>query len=159
MSAEDRLDSATSQTEPAFMVFGSISFSFTNFPSFVNTCRRSPCRSQTYTRSSLAMTTQWTGLRNCCCGGAFGSCAAPLIGRLRGVLPAAVRVQRAKNGSIVRFVAVRAPHAFELAGIGIQHDHAVIDVSVGHIGFVGLRHRRRSSSAARSSPCPGCWHR
>src|SRR5215470_14849668 len=61
------------------------------------------------------------------------------IGRLRGVGSAAVRVERAHNGSIVRFVAIRAPDAFELAGIGVHHNNSVIDGSVRHVRLVRLR--------------------
>ena len=61
------------------------------------------------------------------------------IGGLRGVWPAAMWVERAENRRIVRFVAVRAPDTLELAGIGIHHDDAVIDVSIGHVRLVRLR--------------------
>ena len=45
-----------------------------------------------------------------------------------------MRVHRAQNWSIVGFVAVRAPHPFEFAGVSVQHDHTVVDVSVGNKG-------------------------
>src|SRR5713101_8344726 len=42
------------------------------------------------------------------------------------------------HGSVVRLVAVRAPVALHLAGIGVDHGHAFVEVAVGDIGFVGL---------------------
>src|SRR5690242_6196001 len=50
------------------LVFLAKKASLTNFPSGVNTCSRSPARSQTYIRRSTDMPTQCTGLRNCCAG-------------------------------------------------------------------------------------------
>src|SRR5256885_3937823 len=42
------------------------------------------------------------------------------------------------HGSVVRLVAVRAPVALHLAGIGVDHGNAPVAVAVGDVGFVGL---------------------
>ena len=42
-----------------------------------------------------------------------------------------------------RLVAEGTPHALELAGVGIEHDDAVIAVAVGHEQLVGLRQHPR----------------
>src|SRR5262249_18197139 len=57
---------------------------------------------------------------------------AELLGRRR------VRIVATEVG-VVGFVAVRAPVAFELAGVGVNHGYAFVEVAVGDVGFVGLR--------------------
>src|SRR5215475_1193875 len=57
---------------------------------------------------------------------------AELLGRRR------VRIVATEVG-VVRFVAVRAPIAFELAGVSVNHCHAFVEVAVGDVGFIGLR--------------------
>src|SRR5258706_1348807 len=42
------------------------------------------------------------------------------------------------HGSVVRLVAVRAPVALHLAGIGVDHGDALVEIAVGDVGFVGL---------------------
>src|SRR5712692_5330212 len=42
------------------------------------------------------------------------------------------------QGSVARLVAVRAPVALHLAGIGVDHGDAFVEVAVGDVGFVGL---------------------
>src|SRR4051794_13065419 len=51
--------------------------------------------------------------------------------RRLGVVRAEIRV--------VRTIAIRAPVTFHLAGIGVEHSDALVEVAVGHIGLVGLR--------------------
>ena len=48
------------------------------------------------------------------------------------------RIVRAEVG-VVRLVAVGAPVALHLAGVGIEHGDALVVVAVGDIGLVGLR--------------------
>ena len=60
-----------------------------------------------------------TGLRNCCAGGASG-----LYG---------------PSVHVIRLVAVGAPVAFELSGIGVDDGDALVQVSVGEIRLVRRR--------------------
>ena len=41
--------------------------------------------------------------------------------------------------AVVRRLAVSAPHALELSGIGVEHDHPAIDIAIGHEQFIGRR--------------------
>ena len=75
-------------------------------------------------------------------------CGTAVIGGAFGIVGAEIRV--------VRLVAVRAPVALELAGVGVDDDDALVAVAVGDVGLVGLRDRRRSSRAGRSSRCRCC---
>ena len=76
-------------------------------------------------------------IRNCGAGGPFGSywlgrfsfCTAPRNG------PGSFSPVRRKK-PIVRLVAVRAPVPFVGAARRVEHDHAVIDVTVGDIQLV-----------------------
>ena len=61
---------------------------------------------------------QWTGLRNCCERGRLGIVGAEI--------------------GVVRLVAVGAPVALHLAGVGVEHRDALVEVAVGDIGLVGL---------------------
>src|SRR6266508_3151402 len=58
--------------------------------------------------------------------------SAELLGMRRG------RIVATEVG-VVGFVAVRAPIAFELAGVSVNHGHAFVEVAIGDVGFVGLR--------------------
>src|SRR5215813_5851397 len=49
-----------------------------------------------------------------------------------------VRIVATEVG-VVGFVAIRAPIAFELAGVSVNHGHAFVEVAVGDVGLVGLR--------------------
>ena len=93
--------------------------SFTNVPSVLKTWMRSFARSQTYSRPSFARAAQCTGV-------------AELLGR---------RIVRivGRQLRVVRLVAVGAPVPLVLAGIGVEHDHAVVAVAIGDVQFVGLR--------------------
>src|SRR5882672_243350 len=42
------------------------------------------------------------------------------------------------QGGVARLVAVRAPVALHLAGIGVDHGDAFVEIAVGDVGFVGL---------------------
>src|SRR6267378_5949804 len=42
------------------------------------------------------------------------------------------------HGSVARLVAVCAPVALHLAGIGVDHGDAFVEIAVGDVGFVGL---------------------
>ena len=108
-----------SQTDPSPSVFFATKTSFTKVPSGLNTWMRSLGRSQTYSRPSCESSAQCTGLRNCCAGGSVGIVAA--------------------ERRIVGLVAVGAPVALVLAGLGIEDDDAVVAVAIGHVQFVGLR--------------------
>jgi len=57
---------------------------------------------------------------------------AELLGRRR------VRIVAAEIG-VVRPIAVCAPIALHLAGIGVEHGHALVAVAVGDVGFVRFR--------------------
>ena len=61
-----------------------------------------------------------------------------------------IRIVRAQIG-VVRLVAVGAPVALVLAGVGVEHDHAMVAVAVGDVELVGLLGRRRSWPAAAGS--------
>ena len=52
----------------------------------------------------------------------------------------AIRIVRARVG-VVGLVAVSAPMPLVLAGVGIEHDHAVIAVTIGDIQLIGLSDR------------------
>src|SRR5262245_63572561 len=58
--------------------------------------------------------------------------SAELFGRRR------VRIVATEVG-VVGFVAIRAPVALELAGIGIDNCHTFVEVAVCYVGFVSLR--------------------
>ena len=40
---------------------------------------------------------------------------------------------------VVGFVAVSAPMPFVFAGVGVEHDHAMVAVAIGDVQLVGLR--------------------
>ena len=48
-----------------------------------------------------------------------------------------IRIVRAEVG-VVGFVAVGAPVPLVLAGLGVEHDHAMVAVAVGDVHFIGL---------------------
>src|SRR5262249_15782174 len=58
--------------------------------------------------------------------------SAELFGRRR------VRIVATEVG-MIGFVAIRAPVAFELAGVSVNHGHAFVEIAIGAVGFVGLR--------------------
>ena len=62
---------------------------------------------------------QWTGLRNCCGGRRLGIVGADV--------------------GVVGLVAVGAPIALHLAGVGVEHRHALVEIAVRDIGLVGFR--------------------
>ena len=57
---------------------------------------------------------------------------------------------------VVRLVAVRAPVALELAGLGVDDRHPLVAVAVGQVDLVRLSDRRRSWRRGRSFPCRCC---
>ena len=87
--------------------------SFTNVPSFLNTWIRSLPDRRRRRRPSNERSTQWTGLRNCCAGGA-------------------VRIVRTET-EVVGLVAIGAPVTLLLAGLGVDHRDPLVEI--------GLRHR------------------
>src|SRR4029453_8270570 len=62
------------------------------------------------------------------------------------------RLARLLEPVVVRPLAIGTPMALVLAGLGVEHDHAVIDVAVGDVQFVGVAiddHVRRRAEVIR----------
>ena len=59
------------------------------------------------------------GCGTACAGGAAGSYGPQVV--------------------VVRLVAVRAPVPLHLAGVGVEHRDALVEIAVGDVGLVGLR--------------------
>ena len=98
-------------------------------PSGLNTWMRSLTRSQTYSRLSCVSSAQCTGLRNCCSGRRVG-------------------IVRARVG-IVGLVPIGAPVPLVFAGIRVEHDHAMVPVTIGDVQFVGLGIDKRLGGPAQ----------
>src|SRR5262249_12298520 len=112
------LENAMSQAEPEPNVFLAKNASFTNVPSGRNTCTRSLVRSHVDQSVIRPLDTVHR--------------VAELLRRRR------FRIVVSEFG-IVWPVAVSAPIAFHLSGIGVDHGHALVEIAVRDVGLVGHR--------------------
>ena len=77
--------------------------------------------------------------------GAVADIDEPVVRTLDAVHRVAELLRRRRLGivgaevGVVRLVAVGAPVALHLAGVGVEHRHALVAVAVRHVGLVGLR--------------------
>ena len=125
-----------SHTEPSPSVFFDDHASFTNLPSGVNTWMRS---FDAVADVDEAVVRQLGAVHR----------GAELLRRRRvGIVAAEV--------GVVRLVAVGAPVALELAGVGVDDGDALVAVAVGDVGLVRPSRRRRSSRPCRSARCRCC---